>query len=148
MEPVIIHRLSAFSPDELYRVAADIERYPEFLPNCTATRIRERNGDAWLVDNVFKWGPVPLKFQTRATMRPPFAIDIRSVNALGLDFALGWRFEETDGGTNVTFEMSLTLPSTHLESLARGALSAQAESIADAFLLRTGKIIADRHGGK
>lgn len=142
MKPVVIHRLCAFSPAELYQVASDIERYPEFLPNCTATRIRERKGDEWLVDNVFRWGPVPMSFQTRAKLSPPHAIDIRSVNALGLDFALGWRFEATDGGTRVTFEMTLSLPSTYLEALARGTVVDQAQSIADAFIQRTAERVA------
>lgn len=142
MEPVVIRRLCAFSPAELYRVAADIEHYPEFLPNCTATRIRERTDDEWLVDNVFRWGPVPLSFQTRAKMSPPHAIDIRCVNTLGLDFALGWRFEATDGGTRVTFEMTLGLPSSYLEALARGTVVDQAQTIADAFIQRTAEMVA------
>ncbi|MFC1672580.1 type II toxin-antitoxin system RatA family toxin [Pseudomonadota bacterium] len=149
MEPVIIRRMCAFSPEQLFRVAADIEHYPDFLPNCTHTRVREQDGDKWLVDNVFRWGPVPLNFQTRATMTPPHAIDIRSIKSLGLDFALAWRFEETEGATQVTFEMKLELPSTHLEALARSVLLDQAESTADAFIERTAQmVIADRRDGK
>ena len=141
MEPVVIQRLCSFTPAQLYRVAADIERYPEFLPNCTATRIRERKGDEWLVDNVFRWGPVPLKFQTRAKMTPPRAIDIRSINALGLNFVLGWRFEDAVDGTHVIFEMELDLPGAYLESLAHRALATQAQNIVDAFLKRTAELV-------
>jgi len=136
MKPVIIHRTTAFTPTELFAVAADIEAYPEFLPNCVATRITARDGDALLVDNVFRWGPLPISFRTRASLDPPHAIAIRSVASLLIDLALTWRFDACDGGTDVTFEMDLKLPVPGLDGLLANTARTQAEETEQAFLRR------------
>ena len=38
-------RLLPYTPEQLYALVADIERYPAFLPWCIAARIRERRTD-------------------------------------------------------------------------------------------------------
>ena len=134
---VVIRRVCPFSVNALYGVASDIAAYPQFLPNCTATRVRSRKDGDLLVDNVFRWGALPLNFQTRATFDPPHGIRVRAVDTLVLEFALGWRFEETDAGTEVTFEMALKLPSKFLQNMAEDSIARQAEAIADAFIART-----------
>ena len=35
-------RIVPYSPDQMFALVADVERYPEFLPWCVATRIRSR----------------------------------------------------------------------------------------------------------
>ncbi|HEY9081510.1 type II toxin-antitoxin system RatA family toxin [Magnetovibrio sp.] len=135
MQPIVLQRVVALSPDQLFAVAANIEAYPEFVPNCVATRIRQRTDDTWLVDNVFRWGPVPIRFRTRATMRPPREIDIRSIDSVLIDLSLKWRFVAYDGGTEVTFEMALDLPGPKL-GLMEQSLRKQAEAFERAFLAR------------
>lgn len=136
MKPVIIHRTTTFTPTELFAVAADIEAYPDFLPNCIATRITARDGDVQLVDNVFHWGPLPISFRTRATFDPPHGIDIRSVDSLLIDLALTWRFDACEDGTDVTFEMDLKLPVPGLDRFLASTARIQAEETEQAFLRR------------
>ena len=31
-----------YSPDQMYRLVADVDKYPEFLPWCSAARVRSR----------------------------------------------------------------------------------------------------------
>jgi coenzyme Q-binding protein COQ10 len=35
-------RVLCYTPEQLYRLVADVERYPEFLPWCLAARVRKR----------------------------------------------------------------------------------------------------------
>jgi len=135
MEPIVFHRIVAFTPDELFAVAADIEAYPEFLPNCVATRIKQRDGNVWLVDNVFRWGPVPIRFRTRATLDAPHRIDIRSIDSLLIDLSLSWGFRAHGSETEVTLEMTLNLPGPKLGFLEH-TMRQQAEAIERAFLAR------------
>ena len=44
-------RHSPFSPDQLFDLVADVERYPEFLPWCVAARIRRRDGNTIWADS-------------------------------------------------------------------------------------------------
>ena len=135
MQPIVLQRIVDLSPGELFAVAADIEAYPEFLPGCVATRIRQRDDNIWLVDNVFRWGPVPIRFRTRATLGAPHAIDIRSIDSALIDLSLSWRFRELKDATEVTFEMTLNLPGPKL-GLFEQAVRQQAKAIERAFLKR------------
>lgn len=135
MHPIALQRTVDQSPDELFAVAADIEAYPEFIPGCVATRIRERKDNIWLVDNVFHWGPVPIRFRTRATLTAPHAIDIKSIDSVLIDLSLSWRFKKQATGTEVTFEMTLNLPGPKLGFFEQ-TLRQHAEAIERAFLKR------------
>lgn len=136
MSPIVICHTVDFPPAELFAIAADIESYPDFLPNCVATRIVRRTNDVLLVDNVFRWGPLPIKFRTRAKFEAPHRIDIQSIDALLIDLSLSWRFQAHGEGTKLTFEMSLKLPSKSLSKLMMPTLQHQAEETQRAFLKR------------
>lgn len=142
MKPIVVTRQSAFSPTELFQVAADIEAYPQFLPNFIAARRHKQSEDEWLVDNVLRWWGVTMNVQTIATFDPPYAIDIRAIKTFGMNFAIHWRFDQVAGGTLVTFELALTLPGKTLDALARRTVAHQAEAIADAFIQRTAAMAA------
>ncbi len=135
MQPIALQRIVDQSPDELFAVAANIEAYPEFIPGCVATRIRDRKDNIWLVDNVFRWGPVPIRFRTRATLDAPHAIDIKSIDSVLIDLSLSWRFNKQEAGTEVTFEMTLNLPGPKLDFFEQ-TMRQHAETIERAFLKR------------
>lgn len=140
MSPIVICRTVDFQPDELFAIAADIEAYPKFLPNCVATRIARRTGNVWLVDNVFRWGPLPVKFRTRATLDEPHCIDIQSIDSLLIDLSLSWQFQAQDKGSEIIFEMNLNLPSATLRKLMLPTLQHQVEETERAFLRRAQKL--------
>src|SRR5712691_10710041 len=43
-------RVLPYTPEQLFALVADIERYPEFLPWCIGARIRERKPDLIVAD--------------------------------------------------------------------------------------------------
>ena len=53
-------RVLTYSPDQLYTLVGDIERYPEFLPWCLAARNRKRE-DA--VDHSIIWSDLVVGFK-------------------------------------------------------------------------------------
>jgi coenzyme Q-binding protein COQ10 len=44
-----------YSQKQLFDVVADVDRYPEFLPWCTACRITRRGGNVFFADLVVPW---------------------------------------------------------------------------------------------
>ena len=36
-------RILPYTPDQMFALVADIERYPEFLPWCVGARVRDRS---------------------------------------------------------------------------------------------------------
>lgn len=119
MEITVQHKIDGFSAAELFKVAVDIEAYPEFLPYCVAARILEDSGEEWLVDNVFGIGPVRQRFQTRARMDEPKGIVISSHEPPFKELNITWAFEEDPaGGCLVTYSMKQEFLSALTNKLA------------------------------
>ena len=45
-------RVLPYRPEQLYELVAGVDRYPEFLPWCKASRITRREGDVFYADLV------------------------------------------------------------------------------------------------
>ena len=69
-------RVIPFTPEQLFAVVADIEKYPEFLPWCIATRIRRREGKVVHADMVIGFKMFRERFTTRDVLDPPRRIDV------------------------------------------------------------------------
>src|SRR5579871_6931884 len=59
-----------YSPEQMYALVADIERYPEFLPWCLAAKIRRREGAVILADLVIGFRMVRERFTSRVELQP------------------------------------------------------------------------------
>lgn len=77
-------RVLPFTPDQLFDMVADIEKYPEFLPWCVATRIRgkdqgEGGEEILIADMVIGFKVFREKFGTKVICNksaPPARIDV------------------------------------------------------------------------
>ncbi len=109
------------SDEELWRVAADVEAYPRFVPWCREARILRRLGERRLkVDNVYGAGPLRMRFRTIAELDPPAALVIRSSDGPFHDFRLAWHFRPLpDGGCRAEAEFEARLRSPLLQTLMR-----------------------------
>ncbi len=57
-----------YQPRELFDLVADIERYPEFLPWCLASRIRRREGNTVTADLAVGFKMVRERFTSRVVL--------------------------------------------------------------------------------
>ncbi len=57
-----------YTPEQMYRLVADVERYPEFLPWCLAARIRRREGAVFFADLVIGFKMVRERFTSRVAL--------------------------------------------------------------------------------
>ncbi|HWO12907.1 MAG TPA: type II toxin-antitoxin system RatA family toxin, partial [Polyangiaceae bacterium] len=62
--------LIAESPDRMYELINDIERYPEFVPWCTAARVESRKEGEAVATLTIKRGPLRAEFTTRNLLEP------------------------------------------------------------------------------
>ncbi len=90
-----------FSMEQVFQVASDVERYPEFLPLCLDARILERDGNDLLVDNTYGNALVRIRFRTRARFDPPNGLEIWAVDGPFEKLDIAWRFEENTEGKGV-----------------------------------------------
>ena len=69
-------RLLPHTPEQMFDLVIDIEKYPEFLPWCMATRIRERDSDMVLADMMIGFKVFRERFSTRVEWDRPGRIDV------------------------------------------------------------------------
>ena len=97
------------SPEQMFDLVADVERYPEFLPMCEALRVRERrerDGKTMLVaDMTVGYKMIRETFTSRVLLKPEEnAIDVSYLEGPFRYLDNRWTFEpRDDGGCDVIF---------------------------------------------
>jgi coenzyme Q-binding protein COQ10 len=87
-----------YSPEQMYALVADIERYPEFLPWCLAAKIRQRDGAVILADLVIGFRMVRERFTSRVELQPGNRIDVAYAEGPFRYLNNHWIFEPASGG--------------------------------------------------
>jgi coenzyme Q-binding protein COQ10 len=124
----------AHSAEQLFDLAADVERYPDFLPLWIAARVRRREADAYCTDQLVGIGPVRARFQSRTLLQRPERIEVTSTDRLFRHFHLIWRFEPlSDDRCRVTLAAELELRSKTIRELFGRAVNNAFGSILTAF---------------
>ena len=99
-------RSVAHSPEKMFDLVADVERYPEFLPLCEALTVRsrkERDGKELLVaDMTVGYKAIRETFATQVLLnRAERVIDVKYIDGPFKYLDNRWRFEEAPGGGTV-----------------------------------------------
>src|SRR6478609_4954723 len=97
------------TPDQMFDLIADVEKYPEFLPLCEALTVRsrkERDGkELLLADMTIGYKAIRETFATQVLLnRAERVIDVKYIDGPFKYLDNRWRFEDADeGGSNVHF---------------------------------------------
>lgn len=131
------HRISRSLPyaqDQLFDLAADVERYPDFLPWWVAARVLKREGDVYYTDQVVRFGMVRKRFRSKTTLHRPARIDVASSDGIVRHLHLTWLFERRPGnGCQASLAVELELGSQVLQDLFARAMIQAVEPIMAAF---------------
>lgn len=101
-------RRLAYTPEQLFDLAADVERYPEFLPWWIAARIGNRGLEAYHTEQVigFRW--IRVRFASRTVLHRPERIDVTSEEGPFRRFEIHWSFQPApEGGCHVGFRLDV-----------------------------------------
>ena len=96
-------RVLPYTPEQLFALVADIERYPEFLPWCRAARIRERSPGLVVADLVIGFRMFRERFTSRVALDPPGRIDVTYAEGPFRYLTNHWLFERVPGGCRIDF---------------------------------------------
>ncbi|WP_142846983.1 type II toxin-antitoxin system RatA family toxin [Telmatospirillum sp. J64-1] len=112
-----------YTPQQLFDMVADIERYPEFLPWCVAARIRRREGNTIWADLMIGFKMVRERFTSKVVLDPEAKrIDVTYAEGPFKYLNNHWIFEPgQDGGTVIDFYVDFEFRSRILQSIM-GAL--------------------------
>lgn len=113
-------KLLPYTPEQMFNLVADVGRYPEFLPWCIASRVRERTEDLLVADLVIGFKMVREKFTSRVTLARPSAVDVAYVEGPLKHLENAWRFEPEGTGCRITFSVDFEFRSKMLQGLIGG----------------------------
>ncbi len=96
-------RVLPYTPQQLFDLVADIERYPEFLPWCVAARIKERGEDLVVADLIIGFKMFRERFTSRVALDPPRQIDVTYAEGPFRHFNNHWKFIPVNDGCRIDF---------------------------------------------
>ena len=109
-------RAVPFSPQQLFDLVADVQRYPEFLPWCVGARIRKREGNLVIADLIIGYKMIRERFTSRVTLSP-------EKNRIDVEYADGpfkylnnhWIFNDHPDGCEIDFYVDFEFKSALLQ---------------------------------
>jgi coenzyme Q-binding protein COQ10 len=130
-----------FAPQQIFDLVADVPRYPEFLPWCTAARVRKKEGpDAEIAELAIGFGPLHEKFVSRVTRKTddPEGLRIETVGIEGPFKALlsHWLFRPHPSGTEIVFSLEFEFRSLILQHTMRMLFAEAVKRMVAAFEAR------------
>lgn len=107
-----------YTPEQMYRLVADIESYPQFLPWCVASRIRRRDGDVVYADLMIGFKLVRERFTSKVTLNEPsMRIDVQYMDGPFHYLNNHWIFLPSEQGCIVDFFVDFEFRSKTLQKI-------------------------------
>lgn len=121
----------------MYRLVNDIERYPEFVPGCTAARVESRTDAEVVATLSIKRGPLRAEFTTRNLLEPDRRMLMQFVSGPFRVLEGLWTFSPLgELGCRVELEMRFEFSNRVAGALFEPLFEDTAASLVDAFVKR------------
>lgn len=122
-------RIVPYTPEQMYNLVADVEKYPEFLPWCVDVEIRSKRGNVIEADTAVGFRALREKFLSRVTLAPQDKrIEVEYLNGPFSYLNNHWVFHRHPKGCEVEFYIDFEFRSRMLQ-LVMGAVFNEAVRI-------------------
>ncbi|WP_282608262.1 type II toxin-antitoxin system RatA family toxin [Pelagibius sp. Alg239-R121] len=130
-------RVLPYTPEQLYKLVAEVEHYPQFLPWCVAARIRERRENMIVADLVIGFKMIRERFTSKVALDPE-GRKIHVTYAEGPFKYLNnhWRFEEHPEGCVIDFYVDFEFKSKLLQKMIEALFHEAVRRMVAAFETR------------
>lgn len=131
-----------YTPEQVYDLVADVERYPEFLPWCIACRIRKRESAASLIaDLAVGFKMVREQFTSRVTLEPKRAITVEYLTGPFEYLRNTWSFRAAPGGgCEIDFFLTFEFRSKLLQAVIGALFEEAVHRMVGAFEARAARL--------
>jgi coenzyme Q-binding protein COQ10 len=133
-------RLLPYTPEQLFALVADVERYPEFLPWCVGARIRERQPRLIVADLIIGFRVFRERFTSCVGLDPPRHIDVTYTEGPFRYLNNHWTFEPAPGGCRVDFHVDFEFKSRVLQMVIEALFSEAVRRMVAAFERRAAQL--------
>lgn len=133
-----------YTPEQLFDLVADVERYPEFLPWAVAARIRSREGNVVTADLMIGFKMFRERFTSRVVLDRPRRIDVSYTEGPFRYLNNHWVFEPMPGGgTCIDFFVDFEFRSAILQRLIGMLFNEAVRRMVHAFEMRARHLYGD-----
>ena len=126
-------RVLPYTPEQMFALVADVERYPEFLPWCVGARVRERRTELIVADLIIGFRMFRERFTSRVKLDPPKRIDVAYTEGPFRYLNNHWIFERAPGGCRVVFFVDFEFKSRLLQKVIEVLFSEAVRRMVGAF---------------
>ncbi len=125
-----------FSCQQMYNLVDDIENYHEFLPYFEKSVVHHRDEDEVQATLVIAAGGMNKSFTTRNRLQADKMIELRLVDGPFGHLEGFWRFDPTDTGSMITFDLEFEFSGRMLSMLLGPVFEQVTDKMVDAFCER------------
>src|SRR5690242_621390 len=134
-------RILPYSPEQMFAVVADVDRYPEFVPGCAGLRVRARERDGrvehLLADMIVACGGLREQYTSRVCCDLK-AGTVTATQDEGAFKTLDtvWHFAQRPEGCELHFSITFEFRNKLLSAMANVAFDKMSRRMIDAFTNR------------
>ena len=130
-----------YTPQQMFDLVADVERYPEFLPWCTDAQLLARNERELTGRIAISQGPLNVSFTTRNELDEPRWMSMDQVEGPFSELHGEWSFGAIgDEGSRVTLDIRFGFSSSVKDLLLGAVFEQTCNRLVDAFVSRARKV--------
>ena len=127
-----------YSADQMYDLVADISAYPQFLPWCSAARLRSNvlgsSSEILEADLVISFKVFRERFGSRVTLWPAdLKIDTEYLDGPFKYMVSNWAFRNVEGGCEVTFFVDFEFKNAILQGIIGVVFNEAMQRVVRAF---------------
>lgn len=133
-----------YTPEQMFDLVNDVERYPEFLEWCKGARVDARHGS--MIEATLDIGFFGFRqsFRTRNSLRRPERIGIDLVSGPFRRLRGEWRFTAVDGASDISLSLAFEVSMSPLGTVFAKVFEEVAASQMSAFIARAAAVFGPR----
>jgi len=134
-----------YTPEQLFDLVADVDKYPRFLPWCVGARVRHRTDRELISDLTIGFGPFRESFTSRVALDRPRSVLVTYENGPFRYLNNQWDFAPHDVGTEVAFFVDFEFRSRILQSAIGVVFKEAVRRMVNAFRKRARDVYGPPH---
>ena len=134
-------RILPYTPEQLFTLVADIEKYPEFLPWCVGCKITDQQDTIMYADLIIGHKMIRERFSSKVTLDYPNHIHVEYLKGPMEYLSNDWHFSFTlDGGCMIDFHLEFEFKNPALKALMGVFFHEAVRRMVGAFEKRAGAL--------
>lgn len=130
-------RAMPYSCEQMYDLVAGVDKYPEFLPWCLASRITKQEGSIFYADLIIGYKMIREKFGSRVTVLRPDHVHVEYLSGPMKHLSNHWHFlPQPDGSCIIDFYVDFEFKNPVLQKLIAVFFEEAVKRMVRAFEMR------------